>query len=125
MRVGEIAGGEMELVEGGTLTVKVGKGEGKDGVVYTDYEAFASDVKVGERVLLDDGKLALLVQKTNEKDTVVCEVIHGGPLRPRKGLNLPETEVSLPCITGRRCRASNCSTMNGCPQPGGASHCVV
>ena len=89
----------MDLVEGGTLTVKVGTGEGKDGVVYTDYEAFAADVKVGERVLLDDGKLALRVQETNGKDTVVCDVIHGGPLRPRKGLNLPETKVSLPCIT--------------------------
>ena len=89
----------MDLVEGGTLTVKVGTGEGKDGVVYTDYEAFAADVQVGERVLLDDGKLALRVQETNGKDTVVCEVIHGGPLRPRKGLNLPETKVSLPCIT--------------------------
>ena len=99
LRVGEIADGEMALVEGGTLTVKVGTGEGKDGVVYTDYETFAADVKVGERVLLDDGKLALRVQETNGKDTVVCEVIHGGLLRPRKGLNLPETEVSLPCIT--------------------------
>ena len=53
----------MALVEGGTLTSKVGTGEGKDGVVYTDYAAFAADVKVGERVLLDDGKLALRVRK--------------------------------------------------------------
>ena len=99
LRVGEITGGQMDLIEGETLTVKVGSGEGKDGVVFTDYESFASDVKVGERVLLDDGKLALCVQQTNEKDEVTCEVIHGGPLRPRKGLNLPETKVSLPCIT--------------------------
>jgi len=99
LRVGEIAGGEMALVEGETLTVRVGTGEGKDGVVYTDYEAFAADVQPGERVLLDDGKLALRVKSTNGKDEVVCDIIHGGPLRPRKGLNLPETEVSLPCIT--------------------------
>ena len=99
LRVGEIAGSEMPLVEGETLTVHMGTGEGKDGVVYTDYEAFAADVQPGERVLLDDGKLELRVQSTNGKDEVVCEIIHGGPLRPRKGLNLPETKVSLPCIT--------------------------
>ena len=99
LRVGEIAGGEMALVEGETLTIRVGEGEGKDGVVYTDYAAFAADVQVGERVLLDDGKLALTVKSTNEKDEVVCDIVHGGPLRPRKGLNLPETKVSLPCIT--------------------------
>ena len=86
-------------MEGETLTIRVGEGEGKDGVVYTDYAAFAADVQVGERVLLDDGKLALTVKSTNGKDEVVCDIIHGGPLRPRKGLNLPETEVSLPCIT--------------------------
>ena len=77
----------------------MGEGEGKDGVVYTDYAAFAADVQEGERVLLDDGKLALTVKSTNGKDEVVCDIIHGGPLRPRKGLNLPETKVSLPCIT--------------------------
>ena len=85
--------------EGETLIVRVGTGEGKDGVVYTDYTSFAADVKVGERVLLDDGKLELRVRETNGKDEVACDIVHGGPLRPRKGLNLPETEVSLPCIT--------------------------
>ena len=99
LRVGEIAGDEMALIEGETLIVRVGTGEGKDGVVYTDYTSFAADVKVGERVLLDDGKLELRVRETNGKDEVACDIVHGGPLRPRKGLNLPETEVSLPCIT--------------------------
>ena len=39
------------------------------------------------------------MRETNGKDEVACDIVHGGPLRPRKGLNLPETEVSLPCIT--------------------------
>lgn len=99
LRVGDIEGGEMMLEAGETLTVKVGTGMGKDGVVYTDYEAFAADVQPGERVLMDDGKLALTVTETNGKDEVRCDIVHGGPLRPRKGLNLPETKVSLPCIT--------------------------
>ena len=99
LRVGEIEGGEMALEEGETLTIRVGQGQGKNGEVFTDYEAFAKDVTPGERVLLDDGKLELKVLSTNDVDEVQCEVIHGGPLRPRKGLNLPETKVSLPCIT--------------------------
>ena len=99
LRVGEIDGGEMPLVEGETLTIRVGKGTGRDGTVYTDYESFAQDVKPGERVLMDDGKLVLRVLETDGSEEVSCEVIHGGPLRPRKGLNLPETKVSLPCIT--------------------------
>lgn len=99
LRVGDIEGGEMHLVAGETLEVRVGEGMGKDGVVYTDYGSFAKDVTSGERILLDDGKLCLRVLSTNGIDAVQCEVIHGGPLRPRKGLNLPETKVSLPCIT--------------------------
>ena len=99
LRVGDIEGGEMMLEAGETLTVKVGTGMGKDGVVYTDYAAFAADVQPGERVLMHDGKLALTVTETNGKDEVLCDIVHGGPLRPRKGLNLPETKVSLPCIT--------------------------
>jgi len=99
LRVGDIEGGEMELVPGKTLTIQVGNGLGKDDRVFTDYEAFAADVKPGERVLLDDGKLCVEVVSTNGTDEVVCNVVHGGPLRPRKGLNLPETKVSLPCIT--------------------------
>ena len=89
LRVGDIEGGEMMLEAGETLTIKVGTGMGKDGVVYTDYEAFAADVQPGERVLMDDGKLALTVTETNGKDEVRCDIVHGGPLRPRKGLNLP------------------------------------
>ncbi len=99
LRVGDIDGGEMMLAEGDVLTVRVGKGVGKDLVVYTDYESFAADVQPGERVLMDDGKLVLRVEQTDGQGEVQCEVIHGGPLKPRKGLNLPETKVSLPCIT--------------------------
>ena len=109
LRVGDIEGGEMMLEAGETLTVKVGTGMGRDGVVYTDYEAFAADVQPGERVLMDDGKLALTVTETNGKDEVRCDIVHGGPLRPRKGLNLPETKVSLPCITPKDAEDLECN----------------
>ena len=99
LRVGEIAGGQIELIENEEIVIKVGQGEGSDGVIYTDYEQFAEDVNSGEPILLDDGKLRLEVISTDGKSEVVCKVIHGGNLSSRKGLNLPQTVISLPCIT--------------------------
>ena len=99
LRVGEIAGGEMKLVAGSDLIIKVGDEEGSKGTVYTNYESFAKDVTPGEQVLLDDGKLRLEVVSTDNKSEVVCKVIFGGILKPRKGLNLPDTQISLPCVT--------------------------
>ena len=58
------------------------------------------DVKPGEPVLLDDGKLRLQVEETNGKDDrPQCTVVHGGILSSRKGLNLPSTDISLPSLT--------------------------
>jgi pyruvate kinase len=67
--------------------------------VYMTYVHFARDVKPGERILLDDGKLELKVVKTNSKDEVVAKVINGGVLSSNKGVNLPNTKISLPCLT--------------------------
>lgn len=67
--------------------------------VYMNYDAFPSDVKVGERILLDDGKLMFEVVKTNSTDQVDTMVIQGGPLLSNKGVNLPNTEISLPALT--------------------------
>ncbi|WP_315500018.1 pyruvate kinase [Capnocytophaga gingivalis] len=66
---------------------------------YMNYAQFPRDVKVGERVLLDDGKLIFEVISTNEKDTVVAKVLQGGILKSKKGVNLPNTNISLPALT--------------------------
>ncbi|MBK5213176.1 MAG: pyruvate kinase [Flavobacteriaceae bacterium] len=67
--------------------------------VYMNYDNFPKDVNPGERVLLDDGKLMFEVLETNRKDTVKVMVIQGGPLRSKKGVNLPNTKISLPALT--------------------------
>ncbi len=69
--------------------------------VYMNYDEFPKDVKAGERILLDDGKLIFEVLKTNGKDKVTTKVIQGGPLRSRKGVNLPNTNISLPALTAK------------------------
>lgn len=66
---------------------------------YMNYDAFPSDVKAGERILLDDGKLIFEVTKTNHTDQVDTMVIQGGPLLSNKGVNLPNTVISLPALT--------------------------
>lgn len=67
--------------------------------VYMNYNSFPQDVKPKERILLDDGKLIFEVVSTNQKNEVEAKVIQGGPLRSRKGVNLPNTDISLPALT--------------------------
>lgn len=73
--------------------------EGTSQKVYMNYDNFPADVKTGENILLDDGKLIFEVLKTNGKDKVTTKVIQGGPLRSKKGVNLPNTNLSLPALT--------------------------
>ena len=73
--------------------------EGNSKRVYMNYNNFPKDVKKGERVLLDDGKLMFEVLSTDGKAEVKTKVIQGGPLRSRKGVNLPNTNISLPALT--------------------------
>lgn len=67
--------------------------------VYMNYKEFPKDVNPGERILLDDGKLIFEVVATDKKTEVVAKVIQGGPLKSKKGVNLPNTKVSLPALT--------------------------
>jgi pyruvate kinase len=67
--------------------------------VYMNYKEFPRDVKPGEKILLDDGKLMFEAIETNGTTEVICKVIQGGPLKSKKGVNLPNTKVSLPALT--------------------------
>jgi pyruvate kinase len=67
--------------------------------VYMNYKEFPKDVNPGEKILLDDGKLMFEAIETNRKTEVICRVIQGGPLKSKKGVNLPNTKISLPALT--------------------------
>ncbi len=67
--------------------------------VYMNYKEFPRDVNPGEKILLDDGKLMFEAIETNRTTEVICRVIQGGPLKSKKGVNLPNTKVSLPALT--------------------------
>ena len=99
LRVGVMAG-DVVVSPGDEITFVTGKPfEGTAERVYMNYQEFPRDVKAGERILLDDGKLMFEVVKTNGKDEVLAKVIQGGPLKSKKGVNLPNTNISLPALT--------------------------
>ena len=67
--------------------------------VFMKYQNFPNDVNAGERILLDDGKLIFEIVTTDKKTEVVAKVIQGGELKSKKGVNLPNTKISLPAMT--------------------------
>lgn len=99
IRIGEVENNGVELVDGETLVITTHECMGTKDKVYLTYQEFPKDVAIGDLVLLDDGKLQLEVISTNAKDEVVTKVVHGGILSSKKGVNLPNTAISLPCIT--------------------------
>ncbi|MGZ4690809.1 MAG: pyruvate kinase [Acidimicrobiia bacterium] len=98
IRVGRFAKGGIDLVEGQRITVTTRDVMGAPGLVPSQYEGFARDVQVGCRVLLADGLYELRVDGIDASE-VGCTVVRGGRLTDRKGINLPDVEVSAPCLT--------------------------
>ena len=98
LRVGDVAEGS-KLVKGKQLVFTTKECEGNSGRVFMTYKSFPKDVAKGDRILIDDGKLVLKAISSNKKDEVVAEVIQGGPLSSKKGVNLPNTKISIPCLT--------------------------
>lgn len=99
IRIGLVKDGGIHLVNGTRINITTHELIGDDNQIYITYETFPQDVQPNEIILLDDGKIQMKVIETNRLDTVVCEIIHGGILTSRKGVNLPNTKVSIPSLT--------------------------
>jgi pyruvate kinase len=98
IRIGTFATPGVELVAGATFTVTTADVPGSAERVSTAYAGLPGDVKGGDPLLLDDGKIRLEVQRVTGTD-VVCRVVVGGPLSARKGINLPGSSVNVPSLT--------------------------
>ena len=99
LRVGNMQN-EVIVNEGDEIIFATGeKFEGTKERVYMTYDRFPQDAKAGEKVLLDDGKLIFEVVSTNQETEVKTKVLQGGPLRSKKGVNLPNTNISQPALT--------------------------
>lgn len=98
IRAGLMKNGAMELKAGTTVTITTRDVLGENDLIPTTYDNLPQDVVVGNRILLDDGLLELKVVGTDGSD-VACEVVIGGLLKDRKGINLPGVKVSAPSLT--------------------------
>ncbi len=101
LRIGEVENNGVELKEGQIFKIVTFPCIGTNEQAYLTYHQFPMDVQPGENILIDDGKIRLQVIKTNHKDTVETIVVNGGILSSHKGVNLPNTAVSIPCLTNK------------------------
>lgn len=98
IRVGKFKKGKVELQNGQAFVLGVVPVEGDDTQASVSYDGFVDDVKVGESLYIDDGKIQLVVREKQDKK-VLCEVTRGGMLSNHKGINLPHSEIRLAALT--------------------------
>ncbi|MCF8464513.1 MAG: pyruvate kinase [Flavobacteriales bacterium] len=99
IRLGEVKDGGVQIKSGHQLIITTKKCVGDAKKVYLSYPEFPKDVTEGDTILINDGKLVLQVTGTDRKTEVTATVEHGGLMESRKGVNLPNTKISMPCLT--------------------------
>jgi len=98
IRIGDIDGGSFELKTGDELTITTRQIVGNPYIVSTTYPNLISDVEKGNRVLIDDGNIELIVENVKPNE-VKTRVVYGGELKKNKGMNLPGVNISAPTIS--------------------------
>ncbi len=98
IRIGQVEDGQVEILPGQKLVISTEDVLGTKDKVSTTYKPLATDVKADDLILIDDGNLQLKVLSSDGGE-VTTEVIHGGWLKSRKGINLPDTAISAPSLT--------------------------
>lgn len=99
IRTNEMENNGVLLDVGQEIKVLVDKVVGNNERFSINYVKLPQDVQSGERILLDDGKIVLEVKSTDGKSEIICTVIQGGILSSKKGVNFPNTKISLPSLT--------------------------
>jgi pyruvate kinase len=113
IRLGKFAG-VRELVKGEKVVLKVSKKSAYDDILPVDYKSFAEDLKSEQRVLIRDGRIALVVDKVLDDKTVQCTVRRGGDVSANQGINLPDTLVSAPALGVRDRKDIKFAVENDC-----------
>ena len=98
IRVGFVENGAVQLKVRKTVLLKPGNEASNDRKIFISYPHLLSDVKVGNRVLIDDGHIQMVVKEKTD-DALVAEIKEGGVLKNKKGVNLPDTSISLTSFT--------------------------
>jgi pyruvate kinase len=98
IRLAEFAEGKATLTYGERFTITTREVVGDSTICGTTYDGLPRDVRPGDQLLIDDGRLALVAEEVTETD-VVCRVVVGGPVSNHKGINLPGVAVSVPAMS--------------------------
>jgi len=99
IRIGNLPGGELELKKNDEIVFSTVPVDDNAGKIFINYKHFPADVQKGEKILLDDGKLTLIISEVIGDKEVKAKVLIGGKLMSRKGVNLPDTVISLPSLS--------------------------
>tara|TARA_B100000524_G_scaffold99979_1_gene47942 strand:+ start:8289 stop:9707 length:1419 start_codon:yes stop_codon:yes gene_type:complete len=101
IRTGDMQEGGVKLEVGASTLIQTDEIVGSKDSFSINYEKLPEDVQRGESILLDDGKLMLEVESTDRKAEIICKVIQGGVLSSKKGVNFPNTKISMPSLTDK------------------------
>lgn len=100
IRTGKFPAGPISLIEGAEVIVTSRSVDGEEGLIPSQYRNIHKDVGKGDRILLDDGNMELIVEKIRETE-LICTVIQGGTLSNNKGMNLPDSSISVTSFTAK------------------------
>ena len=104
LRIGDISP-DTNLKDGNEISIKTGEEFiGDEKTIFINYQSLPKEINTGEKILIDDGKIILIVTDTNKKDEINAKVIQGGNLSSNKGFNLPNTNISQPALTEKDIR---------------------
>lgn len=98
IRIGNLSVPEIEIKTGDTIRITIEDLDGTDKILSTSYKLLVNDAKIGDLILIDDGLIKLRVIE-KESTAVVCEILNGGTVKPKKGMNLPGMKLSTPSVT--------------------------
>jgi pyruvate kinase len=98
IRIGELEKPSIELITGNLIEITVADIKGNEKIISTSYKQLVNDAKIGDPILINDGLIRLKVIQKKSK-SLVCEIVNGGILTPKKGMNLPGMDLSTPSIT--------------------------
>lgn len=113
IRLGEVKGDGVELEDEAEVTITTKECVSTANKLYITYDALAKDISKGDKILIDDGKVELQVINSNGKDQLTAKVIHGGTVTSKKGVNLPQTKLSVSAITRKDLKDLDFALENG------------
>lgn len=98
IRIGELIQPEIEIKSGDILEITTQNIKGTKEKISTSYSQLINDSQIGETILIDDGLIKLVIEE-KKNDSIICRIIEGGILKPKKGMNLPGMKLSTPSVT--------------------------